>query len=128
MGDDACQNSKTQDNQDVCATITGHTNVGRSESALQEAVGNVGPITIGVNASPWSHYSGGVYDDPSCGAQLNHAVCAVGFDTNQGYWIVRNSWGGSWESRVTSRWSWARTCAGSLTTPHTPTCKFIKVL
>jgi len=94
--DDACQNSKTQDNQDVCATITGHTNVGRSESALQEAVGNVGPITIGVNASPWSHYSGGVYDDPSCGAQLNHAVCAVGFDTNQGYWIVRNSWGGSW--------------------------------
>merc|ERR1712055_17495 len=93
--DGTCDTSKTQDGQNVCATITGHTNVGSSESALQQAVGSVGPCTIGVNASPWSSYSGGIFDT-NCGAQLNHAVLCVGYDTNQGYWIVKNSWGGSW--------------------------------
>jgi len=93
--DGTCDYTKTSDNMDVCATITGHTNVGRSESSLQQAVGSVGPCTIGVNASPWSSYSGGIFDT-NCGAQLNHAVTCVGYDTNQGYWIVKNSWGGSW--------------------------------
>merc|ERR1712002_26618 len=31
-------------------------------------------INNGVNASPWSRYSGGIFDDSSCTAQLNHAV------------------------------------------------------
>jgi len=94
--DGTCDTSKTQDGQNVCATINGHTNVPQGESSLQQAVGTVGPITIGVNASPWSSYAGGIYDDSSCSARLNHAVAAVGYDTNQNYWIVRNSWGSSW--------------------------------
>merc|ERR1712139_193827 len=37
-----------------------------------------------------------IVDDPSCGQSVNHAVTAVGYDKSAGYWLVRNSWGGSW--------------------------------
>ena len=44
-------------------------------------------------------YSGGVYtSDPYCGYQLNHGVAVVGYNNSASvpYFIVRNSWGGSW--------------------------------
>merc|ERR1712080_514757 len=77
---------------------SGPRSVGASEGALQEAVGNVGPISICLcaSSSAFGQYSGGIFDDPSCGTSINHAVACVGYDTNQNYWIVRNSWGTSW--------------------------------
>jgi len=53
------------------------------------------PTTVAVDASArgWQSYSGGVFDT-TCGKQLNHAILAVGY-TDQ-YYIVKNSWGGSW--------------------------------
>jgi len=96
--DDSCDTAKTQDGQNVCAVIKGSSSASRGEPQLKEAVGNVGPITIGVNASPSSfgRYAGGVYDDPACSTQGNHMVTAVGYDTAANYWIVKNSWGRSW--------------------------------
>jgi len=82
----------------AAATCSGPRSVGASEGALQEAVGNVGPISICLcaSSSAFGQYSGGIFDDPSCGTSINHAVACVGYDTNQNYWIVRNSWGTSW--------------------------------
>jgi len=94
--DGHCDKSKTQDGQNVCATITGQTHLSGGEDALQQAVGTVGPITIGVDASPWSHYGGGIFDDSSCTTRLNHSVCCIGYDSKKGYFLVRNSWGTSW--------------------------------
>merc|ERR1712066_765376 len=95
--DGTCDTSKTQDGKDVCITITDHTHISPSADALKEAVGSVGPCNVAVNASPWSSYAGGIFDKSSCTATpLNHAVACVGYDTNQNYWIVRNSWGSSW--------------------------------
>ena len=45
-------------------------------------------------------YSGGIYDDPTCGTMLDHGVLLVGYDhdrdTGTKYWIVKNSWGSAW--------------------------------
>ena len=45
------------------------------------------------------YYESGVYHAGSdCGDYLNHGVAAVGYNTQDqdGYFIVRNSWGGDW--------------------------------
>jgi len=47
-------------------------------------------------------YTSGVYTSTVCKngpADVNHAVLAVGFGTDENgmdYWIVKNSWGESW--------------------------------
>lgn len=74
------------------------------QKALLEAVATVGPIAVGVDASKWSGYAGGVFD--GCGdysvanITKNHAVQLVGYGhdpaTNKDYWIIRNSWGPRW--------------------------------
>ena len=67
--------------------------------ALMQAVATVGPIAISVDASAWSFYGGGVYSG-KCGTTIDHAVQLVGYgtdsQTNEDYWLVRNSWGTSW--------------------------------
>ena len=65
-------------------------------SALMNAVVNVGPIAISVDAS-WMSYESGVYSG-TCGSTIDHAVVLVGYGTEGGkdYYLVRNSWGASW--------------------------------
>ena len=43
---------------------------------LVEAVKDVGPIPVAVDASNWSKYSSGIFSD--CGNSLNHGVLVVG--------------------------------------------------
>jgi hypothetical protein len=61
------------------------------------AVANIGPISISAAAEPWQMYERGVYNG-NCGTDVDHAIQAVGYGTDKGenYWLVRNSWGGSW--------------------------------
>ena len=67
--------------------------------ALLFAVANIGPIAISVDASNWSKYTGGIFND--CNQEnpdINHAVVLVGYGEENGekYWIIRNSWSPSW--------------------------------
>ena len=45
-------------------------------------------------------YSGGIFSDPTCDGDINHAMVAVGYfwsgTSSTSYWIVRNSWDTSW--------------------------------
>merc|ERR1712046_94342 len=67
-----------------------------SASALQSAL-NQQPVSVGIQAdqSAFQFYSGGVLTG-ACGTNLDHSVLAVGYDTADSYWLVKNSWGASW--------------------------------
>jgi C1A family cysteine protease len=64
------------------------------ESSMTDYVKSTGPVSIAIDASTWSTYTGGILTD--CGTDINHAVQLVGVDTEAGYWKVRNSWSESW--------------------------------
>jgi C1A family cysteine protease len=72
---------------------TAYTNIAKSESQLQTALNN-GPASVCVAANAFQTYRGGILK--SCPGQIDHCVQAVGYDSTNNYWIVRNSWATSW--------------------------------
>jgi cathepsin L len=83
------------------ANITSYVRLPQNNySALMNAVTKQ-PIAISAAAEPWQLYEHGVFDK-NCGTDVDHAIQLVGYGTNDGvfkkedYWLVRNSWGGSW--------------------------------
>jgi len=83
------------------ASVTGYTDVAQGdEDSLKEALANVGPVSVAVDANnAWQMYHSGVLKPLFCpGKQLDHGVAAVGYGTDGGsdYWIIKNSWGASW--------------------------------
>ena len=60
----------------------------------------VGPTSVTVEADKlvFQMYMKGIFNSEKCGTELDHAITAVGFGTEDGqdYYIVRNSWGAQW--------------------------------
>lgn len=77
-------------------TVTGHTDVQRTSSALKSALSQQ-PVSVTVNAGQLQFYANGVVHN-QCQGEINHAVIAVGYGTDYGsdYFKIRNSWGSSW--------------------------------
>jgi len=70
----------------------------KKEDDLRQFLYDNGPISVGVHAEEWFHYSGGIFDS-SCQLQNDHAVLLTGWgEDSKGtpYWIIKNSWGTSW--------------------------------
>ncbi|BFZ24893.1 hypothetical protein BsWGS_27932 [Bradybaena similaris] len=72
-----------------------------SEEALKVAVGQMGPVTVGIDSrrKEFVLYKGGIYDDEYCSStELDHAILVVGYGTLKGqdFWIIKNSWGEEW--------------------------------
>ncbi|XP_044305202.1 cathepsin S [Varanus komodoensis] len=68
------------------------------ENALKDAVANVGPVSVGIDAAEPTFFlfKHGVYNDPKCTADhINHGVVVIGYGTENSmdYWLVKNSWG-----------------------------------
>ena len=61
---------------------------------MESHVYSKGPISVCVDATTWPTYEGGIMSD--CGNEVNHCVQAVGLNTKENYWIIRNSWGTDW--------------------------------
>lgn len=82
------------------ATISGYVHLPTNNyTALMNAVAEIGPISISVDASTFHSYEGGIFD--GCNQEqpdINHAVTLVGYgeENGQKYWTVRNSWSASY--------------------------------
>jgi len=59
---------------------------------------NAVAVAIEADQRVFQLYSGGVFEDPKCGVNIDHAVTAIGYgnDGTQDYYIIRNSWGPTW--------------------------------
>jgi len=66
-------------------------------SAIEAAVMN-GPVVAGFTVyTDFFSYNGGVYHyDGHSPLAGGHAIVIVGYDSNERYWIVKNSWGTNW--------------------------------
>ncbi|XP_050517450.1 cathepsin L-like proteinase isoform X2 [Diabrotica virgifera virgifera] len=76
------------------STISGYKHLSANENALISALSSIGPISVSVDASVWSLYAGGLFDERDCGTDINHAVLAAGYTDE--YILVKNSWGTDW--------------------------------
>jgi len=64
------------------------------EDSMISHIFSTGPISVCLDASSWSSYVSGIIT--TCGMDVDHCVQAVGINMDEGYWIVRNSWGTEW--------------------------------
>lgn len=81
-----------------------------SESLLKKYLIKYGPIAIAIDASlaSFQTYKSGIYYDPKCSKNVNHAMLLVGYGTvtytnkatkkktQQDYWLLRNTYGELW--------------------------------
>jgi C1A family cysteine protease len=86
--------------------ISSFVDVPAGNCAALEQAASKRPVSVAVDASNWSLYSGGVFNN--CQANLNHGVVLVGFNDNE--WIVRNSWASSWGEQGHIRLAKGDTC------------------
>ncbi|XP_065508577.1 procathepsin L-like isoform X2 [Caloenas nicobarica] len=78
-----------------------------NETALEQAVATVGPVSVAVDASGFHFhfYKSGVFSSVFCSQRVNHGMLAVGYGTGQdngrnvSYWILKNSWSELWGER-----------------------------
>jgi len=101
--------------------VTGYTDVGSSSSSLMSAL-NSQPVSVAVEAdqSAFQRYSGGIVTS-GCGTSLDHGVLAAGYDSAQGYFLVKNSWGASWGDAGYLKISTSGNVCGITSQPSYPT-------
>ena len=68
-----------------------------SPSQAKEWLATRGPLMTGMHVyEDFYYYNGGIYKEAYGGYMADHAVCIVGYNDAQGYWICKNSWGLGW--------------------------------
>ena len=83
------------------AKVASYTDVAAKNGDALRAALNQQPVSVAIQANRlvFQLYKKGVLDSRRCGTRLDHGVTAVGYGTDSkkgDYWIVKNSWGGSW--------------------------------
>jgi C1A family cysteine protease len=68
-----------------------------NEKKLKDIVANVGPVAIAIRAADdFLNYKSGIYNNPKCSRNLDHAMLLVGYGHDEkrkmDYWLIKNSW------------------------------------
>jgi hypothetical protein len=107
------------------AKVSGFIDVAPGDEAALKASITVAPTSIGIEAdqSVFQLYKSGIFDDAGCGTQIDHAVLAVGYGTDNGtaYYTVKNSWGTSWGDSGYIRMKQGMNVCGITSMPSRPT-------
>ena len=86
-----CDTSKN----DYAVTVTMAYRV-EGEAAMINQVLAGKTLSVAVDANDWGSYQSGIFSGCSPIHNVNHAVNIVGVNVDEGYWIIRNSWGPWW--------------------------------
>jgi len=84
----------------MTSSSSNYTDVAANTSAIMSAL-NKQPVSVAVEAdtATFQTYSSGIITSSKCGTNIDHAITAVGYGTNDAgvsYYIVQNSWGTGW--------------------------------
>jgi C1A family cysteine protease len=105
-------------------TITGYKDVKANDEKALATAALLGPVSVAIEADQpaFQFYSKGIFSSP-CGTNLDHGVLVVGFGTEAGkdYWIVKNSWGGTWGDKGYIRIARGKNLCGIAMQPSYPT-------
>ncbi len=84
----------------TAVTVSSYVDVTPSSPSQMKAALTQQPLAVAIEADKmvFQTYQSGVLTDSRCGTNLDHAVLAVGFGTENGqdYWLVKNSWNTTW--------------------------------
>ena len=86
-----CDRSKN----DYAVTVTMSYRV-EGEAAMIAKVLSGKTLSVSIDANQLGPYKSGVWRGCSVNYNVNHAVNIVGVNVEEGYWIIRNSWGTWW--------------------------------
>ncbi len=89
----------TINSEDIVANFSGYKNITSDEVEMQKAVYELGPVSVGMDATSLQFYIRGISNPLLCSNTNNHAVLIVGYGKSifgQDYWIIKNSWGKWW--------------------------------
>lgn len=83
-------------------TYIGGSSTVPSPAAIKQAIQTYGPVSVAVCVgSKFQAYTSGIFNaNETCSGTVNHAVTLVGWNddlgVDNGYWILKNSWGTGW--------------------------------
>ena len=81
-------------------TVSSYVDVTPSNPSQMMAALNTQPLAVAIEADKmvFQTYHSGVLTSSKCGTNLDHAVLAVGYGTEDGqdYWLLKNSWNTTW--------------------------------
>jgi len=99
-GVDGKETKCAYDSSKGVTNVKSYQQVGKDTDSIKAAI-EIGPVSVAVNADndAFRNYKSGIVTaDDGCPSQVDHAIQAVGWGSEDGqdYYIVRNSWASTW--------------------------------